>query len=379
MPESTFMQPTNARIPVERFEQRPYRALAAPLGRLAVLLAATALLLILAACSGSSADPAAGRITEPVFGVDETGASFIGVDRCLGCHEALTPAAVASYLGSRHARPGTVGADAGPACLSCHDPLGDGVLLGPWFADLPQPPAGMTAVGCENCHGAGAHHLATIPAHPNPNPDFTACGRCHTALPPGPAGHAGPLADDILAQYLASAHAQSLVLSSFPLCARCHSDEGFRLLGPQTAGLDAGGLEDALSGAAPITDPSLVQCRTCHDGHSGILRAEDMIEIVDGLEVVKYSRQFNLCTSCHQVFLEAEFNPQGGGYVYFLDTGKIPYHGQLDDQGRPLPSEQVIWDTHFATRDGSIGGYRIDPAAEQACVRCHDPHGTMLR
>jgi hypothetical protein len=375
MPESTFMQPTNARIPVERLEQRPYRALAAPLGRLAVLLAATALLLILAACSGSSADPAAGRITEPVFGVDETGASFIGVDRCLGCHEALTPAAVASYLGSRHARPGTVGADAGPACLSCHDPLGDGVLLGPWFADLPQPPAGMTAVGCENCHGAGAHHLATIPAHPNPNPDFTACGRCHTALPPGPAGHAGPLADDILAQYLAGAHARPELVTSLPFCARCHTDQGFRLLAPQTVGLDGSALAVALRDAAPIADPGPIECRTCHEGHTGVLRAEPTLAQEAGRELVKYSRQFNLCTACHQVFLEAEFDPAREAYIYFLDTSGIPFHGELDDQGRPRPGAQVIWDTHFATRDGSILGYGLNPAAPRACISCHDPHG----
>lgn len=329
------------------------------------------LLLLLApvACYDDNADPAAGQITTPVFGVDESGANYLGVDRCLACHETQTPEPVAKYLASRHAEPGTVAATADATCLGCHDPLGEGYLLAPRFADRELPATGMTAVGCENCHGAGPHHLAMIPAHPNTEPDFNTCGQCHTALPAGPTGHAGSLIDDILGKYLTSAHSLSAVtILDFPLCARCHNDEGFRRYGTQTAGMEWAESVIALSDAAPITDPSRIQCRTCHDGHNGQLR---------GQASPGFSRQFNLCTSCHQVFLTATLNPDSGDYGYLLNTGKIPQHGALDDSGRPIFDGRVIWDTHFPTADGRIVGYGINAAAANACTLCHDPHAAV--
>lgn len=340
---------------------------------------AVCLPMALIACGGGDADPAAAGITSPVFGTDGQGASYIGADRCLGCHETLTPGVAARYLASRHAQPGTVDASAPPECLACHDPLGDGWTLGAWFSGTVMPAGGMTAVGCENCHGAGSHHLAMIPEHPNPAPDYTACGQCHAALPAGPEGHADGRADNnIVGKHLASAHARSLVLTSIPLCARCHSDEGFRRLAPQTVGLDGGELQAALNGVARVANPSLVQCRTCHESHSGALRAGATLGEEEGGAVTKYSRQFNLCTSCHQVFLTTTFNLATGAYDYLLDTGRIPYHGFLDNSGRPLPGDQVIWDTHFPTGDGGIIGYNINAAAANACTQCHALHTWFL-
>lgn len=372
------MQSTAPQIPGQPLAQRPDLALAAPLGRLAVLLAATALLLILAACSGSDPDPAAGRITEPVFGVDETGAHYVAIDSCLSCHD--NPDAVGgdiyakttTYLASAHAIPGTVGADADPACLSCHDPLADGVRLSPWFSGTAMPPGGMTAVGCESCHGAGSHHLAMIPAHPNPAPDYRACGQCHTVLPADHRDLIGPFADNILAKYTASAHVNwALGLNH---CMRCHSDEGFRAYAAQTRGMDGAELTAFMADAPAIAAPSPPQCRTCHDGHTGQLRGMATVEEQNGEPVIKYSRLFNLCTSCHQVFLDAVYDPASRTYSYHLDTSKVPYHGELDQFGRPMSSGLVIWDTHFATADGFIPGYFIDPGSETACLLCHDPH-----
>ncbi|ADH86937.1 hypothetical protein [Desulfurivibrio alkaliphilus] len=343
----------------------------------AAWLLALALLAGQFACS-SDTDPAAAKILEPAYGTDAEGARYVGSDRCLACHEEVRPVEAATYLASRHATPGTVGADADPACLACHDPIGDGIMLAPWFADHDHPPAGMTAVGCESCHGAGTLHWLNFPAHPNPTPDYQACGQCHRALPPGHAALAGQgsfsgkYANDILAKYEQSAHGR-WSYGDGP-CLLCHSDEGFRGYFEKTAGMDRQELYSFMAEVPYLPETSVMQCRTCHDGHTGELRGGPTVVEEDGVEVVKYSRLFNLCTACHQVFLEADYDPKSGAYDYFLDTGRIPFHGELDGVGLPVADSLVIWDTHFATRDGAITGWPIDPASEQACLGCHDPH-----
>jgi len=338
-------------------------------------LSAFLLFISLTACSGGGADPAAGNITIPVFSTDDQNVTYIGSDRCLTCHETLTPDPVASYFASRHGRPGSVDATADPACLSCHDPIGDGGTLAPWFRDLPLPAGGMAAVGCENCHGAGPLHLAIIPDHPNPVPDFNVCGKCHGTLPASVPEHGTGISANILAAYQQSAHATSLGTIDYPLCARCHSDDVFRQYGAETAGMDGEQLTAFFRDVERLPALSLIQCRTCHN-HGGILRASATTGAENGQTVSKYSRQFNLCTACHQVFLTATFNPASSTYSYLLDTSKTPYHGITDLEGRPVQGVAVIWDTHFATADGSIAGYAVNPAAEQACLGCHDPHGT---
>jgi len=338
-------------------------------------LSAFLLFISLTACSGGGADPAAGNITIPVFGTDDQQVTYIGSDRCLTCHEALTPDPVASYLASRHGWPGSVDATADPACLSCHDPIGDGRTLAPWFSDRPLPAGGMAAVGCENCHGAGPLHLAIIPDHPNPVPDFNVCGKCHGALPTGVAAHGTGIKTNILAAYQQSAHANTPINLTIPLCARCHSDEVFRQYGAETAGMDGGQLADFFIGVERLPTRSPIQCRTCHNGHDGTLRATATTAMENGTTVIKYSRQFNLCTSCHQVFLTATYNPASAAYSYLLDTSKVPFHGTTNAAGKPNQASDVIWDNHFATEVGGIA-LPVNPASEQACVLCHDPHGT---
>ncbi len=342
----------------------------AMVGRLLPLL----LTLILTACGGGSSAPGGESGSEPIFGADEEGAGYIGAASCLGCHQEYTPAAAAGYLGSRHAAPGEVDAASGD-CLECHDPLGDGRMLAPWFAADMIPAAGMAAVGCENCHGAGPAHLAMIPGHPNPAPDYNVCGKCHTALPPsGSGGHAGVYANNIIEHYRAGAHAGSKAVFPWAMCARCHTDEGFRRYFSETGGMDGAALLTALGDASPLATVSVVQCRTCHDGHSGELRGKPTMVVEGGVERVKFSRQFNLCAGCHQLFLRAVQESGSTTYDYSLDTALIPFHGELDSSGRPLPGDRVIWDSHFAASEWGISGYGLDPAAERVCTICHNPH-----
>ncbi|MFA7536120.1 MAG: hypothetical protein WCY68_08525 [Desulfuromonadales bacterium] len=333
------------------------------------------LILALTACGSSRSDEeeTAGP-TYATFGVDGNGVDYIGADRCVGCHAGLSSAQVLSYRYGRHVVHSTAIDAASPAsCLACHDPIGDGGTLERFIDPAHVPAAGLAAVGCENCHGAGGDHFGIEPI-PNPLPGVGDCGKCHTVLPVGPAGHVGGSADGIMEDYAAGGHAAT-VGGGIPLavCSRCHSDEGFRAFAGATAGFDAGQISAALTGAAAPANLSSVQCRTCHDSHSGQLRAEETTSVQGGAKVVQFSQQFNLCTACHQVFLQATYNAATESFDYTLDRTRLPFHGTAGD---PLADGNglLIWDTHFSSPSASIAGYAIDAANPKACTTCHDPH-----
>ncbi len=71
---------------------------------------------------------------------------FVGATTCGGCH----PALLAAWQATGHARAAAaLGARPPPRCLACH---GTG--------DAPAGRAYFAEVGCEACHGAGAHYAA---------------------------------------------------------------------------------------------------------------------------------------------------------------------------------------------------------------------------
>ncbi len=210
--------------------------------------------LLLAACGSSRSDEAEIQgPTQEVFGVDADGIAYIGADRCIGCHAGLFGGEqVIAYLDSKHVVHNSAINAASPAsCLNCHDPIADGHTLERFIDPAQVPAAGLAAVGCENCHGAGGNHFGYGPL-PKPSPDFATCGKCHTVLPVGPTAHAGNTADGILEEYVTGGHA-STVKGGIPLatCSRCHSDEGFRAFIGATTGADANQIGAALAGAAP--------------------------------------------------------------------------------------------------------------------------------
>jgi hypothetical protein len=347
-------------------------------------LAFTLILLGLAGC-GSSMDPPAEAVDEPRFGVDEAGIRFMGSEHCLSCHEEMNPDLVGRFLGSNHVQPGRIDGSASDFCLSCHDPIRDGRTLEPFLPGEIIPMHGLAAVGCEDCHGAGGQHFGFGPL-PHPQPDFNQCGNCHRSLPAGPAGHAGAFVDNILENYQAGKHADS-VRGTSALCFRCHTDEGYRQHVGQTQTMNTGQLVEALAGELPPGIQSPVQCRTCHDGHSGELRLEATLDQETGATI--FSREFNLCTSCHQVFLTASFDAESGTFNYQLDpeiydstigpsNPALNFHHPRS--GSPVAREDnIITDTHFAAVDDGSGnpvvGYNIEAGDERACTICHDPHG----
>ncbi|MEW6488483.1 MAG: hypothetical protein AB1578_11305 [Thermodesulfobacteriota bacterium] len=106
--------------------------------------------------------------------VDLSLARTVGLDNCLVCHLSADGRV---WLESRHANANQVPAPslADPACLACHDQLGDGLLL---FAATSGQVADRPVVGCESCHGGGQYHNGLGPL-PTPLPGPAQCGQCH--------------------------------------------------------------------------------------------------------------------------------------------------------------------------------------------------------
>lgn len=351
--------------------------------------------------SGSSGDP----VASGPFGNDPNGIAFVGAASCIDCHQDLgfSVQIVQNFLGSRHViHEDHINAASPATCLQCHDPIRDGRTLEGLLAAASVPAQGLAAVTCEDCHGAGGRHFGVGPI--NAAPDFTACGKCHRALPPqpdDPADHLPVFGDNILANYQSGSHADSFSGKLTPgtqdmlaLCARCHTDQGYRALVQFDGGLAA--LQAALDPLPPVSAVSVVQCRTCHDPHTGNLRAQPAA--ADGTSPPPagtpqaFSAQFNLCTSCHQVFLTADLDAVTGTFTYALDVAIYqnanvaqlaeihnPATGQfLNTEPGADPGDRTITDTHFAGVDGlgnAVTGYNINAADESACSLCHDPHG----
>ena len=356
-----------------------------------VLLVAVLASLALWGC-GSDGGSGGSAVTDSTdFGTDPaSGIAYIGAGFCVDCHEnkSFSIDAVADYLASKHVvHSDHINAGSDSACFECHDPIGDGSTLEQYIDAANVPAEGLAAVGCENCHGAGAEHLAGK-GLPVLTPDFEVCGSCHNALPESHIPH-HPLADNILDNYKLSNHYTGTAngeARTDRTCKRCHSDEGFRLY-IDTVGLNDDELDVALA-ATPDVANEPIQCRTCHDPHSGGLRTTAFEEndesdgtdiIVDGERtyVQVFSAEFQLCTACHMAFLNwSDFDEETGTLQYTLDATQPIHHS--DD---PLsPSGRAIWDTHFKYIDPLddtnvlIEGYNINAAAETACTQCHDPH-----
>jgi len=328
--------------------------------------------MLLGGCGSSSGSGDAPQTEAPVgsFGVDENGIRYTGSSGCVACHQLLTfggldPEAsaeiVADYLRGRHAQ-GSLDAAASQACFDCHDPIGDGTVIAPFLpADASISAAGLAAVGCENCHGAGGDHFGDGPL-PRTVPGFETCGKCHDLLAPG-GPHIGA-ENNLLANYQGGRHATSVRFPANALCGRCHSDEIFRNYYEETVDLEAARWETFFSGVASPSAPSPVQCRTCHNPHSGALRTSSTVD--NGREI--FSREFNLCTACHQVNLEYDFDSARGTYSFQLDESRDTYLAT----SHPVTGA-LIEDTHFKSGE-DIFGYNIDASALNACTQCHNPH-----
>lgn len=368
--------------------------------RLALLAAATLLLAPLWGCgSNRDSDGITATTLQGQFGTDPaSGVVRVGAGTCIGCHQDISFSAdlVGKFLGSKHVvHEDHINAASPAECLVCHDPIGDGRTLEGLIDAAGVPAEGLVAVTCENCHGAGGQHFGVGPI-PRATPDFNVCGNCHRDLPlqpDDPVDHLPVFGVNILANYQSSNHADSFSEKLTPgtqdmiaVCARCHTDEGFRELGHIDGGEQA--VQDALNPLPPLLGVNVVQCRTCHDPHSGQLRAQATTATGSPLPVLSaptaFSAQFNLCTNCHQAFLTATSTAADGISGPFTYQLSNPPDAEFHNPAGPFvniepgadPGDRTIIDTHFDNPDTPlvVEGYNINAADESACTICHDPH-----
>ncbi|UCZ56505.1 hypothetical protein LGV61_12360 [Desulfurispirillum indicum] len=403
-----------------------------------LILALFAFAIALSGCGSDGSDGKDGR-----DGADfEVGENvYAGATTCLQCH---TSEVTDSYLMSKHVVHSTYinqGSDA--TCLQCHDPRSEGFALERYVSPTNIPMAGLAAVSCEDCHGPSSNH-ADLPKRYKPevtNPTHMNCASCHEGQDNHMARH--PFAYDITKRYDEGRHTGRARTGN---CAACHSHEGALIMfdkGVQftTVG-DIAAISDQLARLESVTSKS---CATCHEPHSGNIRgAGDITMNVTApntgtgpsgpADRVVYSAEFNLCTACHQVNLDATWNATGGYngggvFEYALSDAYLhandPY-GDNSDVGYHSDSYQdrSFFDTHFSgkiskslyyydIKDGvekarqdrngnlivtddmtdaiamleayyaeyqaapddiEVTGYNVNPASPNACSACHDVH-----
>lgn len=374
-----------------------------------VIGAAMALSVALVGCGSTiNSDPAVNAPVTGVSGSDVNGNEFVGSAKCIECHEDnanLGAAQVAAWKAGTHYTnffPFVFEEDGRPQeCLSCHDAVGDSLILEEFLAEgaakvsaRDLTPNEMAVVGCEACHGGGGQHYGKGPI-PVGKPDYMSCGganvatngtSCHNDLGENEIAGFGGMADhstyhpeamSILPKYLESGHHEGSPRASTK-CTRCHTDEGARAYVTITA-------PDTLSSAVHLAEwgaGSDIQCRTCHDAHqAGKLLRPETTGSTPG------SSEYNTCTYCHQsatVKLTGDrwtdmpvSATSDGAMITASGTAQLIYHA-----GR---WNRIIATTHYddpattADIEGMIVRIRVNGTLnERACRDCHDVHSADL-
>jgi len=283
---------------------------------------------------------------------------------------------------------GYVGLGTEPGCTTvCHDPLGDGELLEDFWAGEGVDYLGIVnrpMIGCESCHGPGNTHFG-IGALQFPRPGPDRCGQCHNAEFYHNYYH--PEADNIYEDYLTSPHAVSINDHNYEgdsntdvraRCGKCHTDEGAKLYKDVNGGHDE--LVEKLANKPPVENATVVQCRTCHNGHDPHeLLHEDLLI---GINVVQ-SAEYRTCSNCHQnngsFGLADAYHGENNGHSW--SGGSPDYLVGVP----PFHPEEIMYDTHFDNPEtpSAIEGYNLGPltaagdfglASERLCRDCHNVH-----
>ena len=380
--------------------------------------------LALAGCGSDGTDGTDG--TDGVNGVNGVNgqgfnlpeATQAGLVACSTCHGSST--AATEWVDSDHA----MNSDHSlAACATeCHNPSGAMFEMAAAFGVNPTG----TVVGCEDCHGAGSNHvdLPNTQSVANTAPTSDICGQCHDGE--GELAHLEhhPINEQIFTRFELSGHSDSHPREAF--CSACHSHEGalqFFAMG------GADNVDDLFKKYNPDTvntwdlveeELSTKQCNTCHDPHKASLRTDDTL--TENTDEVVYSAQFNLCTTCHMVKLDA-VSDGGGLFDYSLSTDSYSAANMVDAatgtfgidefdfvnadgsiRAREIYPTQIFYhdntphgersfvDTHFAgtvvgrvaavdetdpadaIADVTLAGYNVNAASPEACTVCHDPH-----
>jgi len=219
-------------------------------------------------------------------------------------------------------------------------------------------PASLHNISCAACHDSLTMEVRSVE---------NSCANCHSDLTVY-ANHLpnNPFSDLIAARFAAGRHTGNARAGD---CAACHSHEGAMVMFAQEVKFDTiaqiEGISAELAALGGTADLSKKTCATCHDPHSGALRGigseTERVILGSGLqwERTLYSAEFNLCTSCHQVSLDHEFNPNAGynnagAFIYSLsdvyvksDTNPDPFTNKGIGYHTNSHLNRSFVDTHF--------------------------------
>jgi len=260
------------------------------------------------------------------------GASYVGQDTCLGCHDTI----LEKYANTPHHRaadPRTPQATQG--CESCHGPgskhIENPVDVKPF--NFKTATADQASAVCTTCHNRGDHALWDGSQHDSRGVSCTTCHSVHNPI---------------------SEKGQLKKATQTELCASCHRDKASKV---------------DRSGHMPVREGKL-QCSTCHNPHGStnvkLLRKGDS--------------QADVCTSCHAEkrgpFLW-EHAPSREGCVTCHDP-----HGSANDRmlvAKPpaLCQRCHVHDRHPSTiYDAALVATSVRVYA-RSCVTCHSAiHGS---
>lgn len=284
----------------------------------------------------SGTDPEPGKksaiAVNPAQAQVAAGATYVGQDTCLTCHEA----AMAKYVDTAHNRaadPRSPAAKQG--CEGCHGPgskhIEDPVSVKPLsFKTMTADEASAT---CTTCHTRGEHALWDGSQHESRGVACTTCHSVHTPL---------------------SLKGQLKKATQMEVCASCHRDKVSKV---------------DRSGHMPVREGKL-DCSTCHNIHGStnvkLLRKGDSVA--------------DACTACHAdkrgPFLW-EHAPSREGCTTCHDA-----HGSANDRMLVSKPPALCQRCHVATRhpstiyDAGLVATSVRVYA-RSCVTCHSTiHGS---
>jgi hypothetical protein len=317
-----------------------------------------------------------------------TAGTYVGVNTCALCHSGglVAPDKVQPWQNTAHSKIFTEGIDGllghySQSCLACHtvgydlntNAVNGGfddvatqlgwtfptVLTNGNWASLDPQLKNLANIQCENCHGPGSEHAASL-GNTNisnwPRLSVTVnsgdCNQCHDA----PTHHIKGT------EWYISGHANTTRIPSGPTrpqCVGCHTANGFigRIEGSTTTN----------------TTFAAIGCQTCHEPHGEtmptnnphLLRVLSDVTMPDGT-VVSNAGEGALCLQCHHVRNGAATNN-----IANYQQGKPTWYGGSSFGTHDGPQGDMIEGVNAITYGKDIPSSAHRYTVTNLCVGCH--------